>query len=118
MIIYIAGPMTGVVNNNYVAFNEMAARLREMDHVVLNPAELPAPPQEACLAGRELWTSYMRQCLALVTTTQCIVMLAGWRNSEGAQKEYALAGWLDIPVIYSWIELKPQLESVRRRLAR
>lgn len=43
--IYIAGPMTGLPDNNYPAFHEAAARLRKRCWHVENPAENPAPPR-------------------------------------------------------------------------
>lgn len=40
--IYIAGPMSGLPEFNYPAFNRAAAVLRAQGHHVENPAENPA----------------------------------------------------------------------------
>ena len=53
--ICIAGPMTGLPDNNYPAFHD-AARLRKGCWHVENPAENPAPHVEATCS----WTAYMR----------------------------------------------------------
>ena len=42
--VYIAGPMTGLPDFNYPAFNAAAAKLRALGLEVLNPAENPPPP--------------------------------------------------------------------------
>lgn len=41
--IYLSGPMTGVPEYNYPAFNAEAARLRALGYTVENPAENPLP---------------------------------------------------------------------------
>lgn len=37
--VYLAGPMTGIEDFNFPAFNDMAAKLRARGYVVENPAE-------------------------------------------------------------------------------
>jgi len=43
MRIYIAGPMTGLPEFNYPAFNAAAEYLRSLGHHVENPADNPVP---------------------------------------------------------------------------
>lgn len=92
MKIYIAGPMTGHPQFNYPAFHQAASLLRAAGHVVVNPAENPAP---ACGS----WLGYMRMSVAQVASVDCLVMLPGWPLSKGARIEYLLAKLLGLGVI-------------------
>lgn len=80
-IVYIAGPITGVQNYRE-RFAAVATKLRAAGHSVLNPAELPDGLTEQ---------SYMDIGLAMVRASCAIVMLEGWRSSQGATCEYNLA---------------------------
>lgn len=91
MRIYIAGPMTGRPQFNYPAFHQAAALLRAAGHVVINPAENPAP---ACGS----WRGYMRMSVAQVASVDCLVMLPGWQFSKGARIEYLLARLLGLGI--------------------
>ena len=82
--IYIAGPMTGLPEFNYPAFNAAAAALRKQGYTVFNPAENPVPP-----CGT--WQGYMRMALAQLVQCDAIVLLPGWTDSRGALIERKLA---------------------------
>jgi hypothetical protein len=82
--IYLAGPMTGIVDFNYPAFHAEAARLRQLGYHVENPAENPAP---ACGS----WAGYMRLALAQLLACDTAAFLPGWGSSRGAGIEHALA---------------------------
>lgn len=82
--IYIAGPMSGLPEFNYPAFNRAAAMLRAQGHHVENPAENPAP---ACGS----WAGYMRLALPQLCKCDAVYMLPGWRGSKGARVEHGLA---------------------------
>lgn len=97
MRLYIAGPMTGLPESNYPAFNAAAARLRALGHTVHNPAENPAP---AC----GTWLGYMRMSLRQIADTDAIVVLPGWADSKGALIEYGLAYDLGLP-IFNYLQL-------------
>lgn len=91
--IYVAGPMTGLPDFNYPAFNAAAATLRAQGHTVLNPAENPVP---AC----GTWQGYMRLALAQLVQCECIVLLPGWAESKGALIERKLAQVLGMDVLH------------------
>lgn len=93
MKLYIAGPMTGLPEFNYPAFNAVAKRLRELGHEVLNPAENPHPP-----CGT--WAGYMRMALVQLVQCECIVLLPGWAESRGALLERAIAQALGIDIAH------------------
>ena len=82
--IYIAGPMTGLPDFNYPAFNAEAARLRAIGWDVENPAENPAPP-----SGE--WIDYMRLAIPQLMTCDVIVLLPKWEKSRGARVEIRVA---------------------------
>lgn len=90
--VYIAGPMTGLPENNYPAFNELARELRARGLEVENPADNPAP---SCGS----WLAYMRMAVAQVARCDAVVLLPGWEKSRGARVEFALATGLGLEVM-------------------
>jgi hypothetical protein len=81
MRLYIAGPMTGLPNYNFDAFNRTAIQLAADGHEVYNPA--------SSFRGRQdlPYDAYIRHALQLVTMSEGIVLLSGWMNSRGALTE-------------------------------
>ena len=92
MRVYIAGPMTGLPDFNYPAFNAAAASLRAMGYCVENPAENPVPPCGS-------WDGYMAMAIAQLVTCDCVAFLPGWTTSKGARVENRLAHDLFLKVI-------------------
>jgi hypothetical protein len=92
MRIYIAGPMTGLPQFNFPAFNAEAARLRAMGHQVVNPAEINA--------GREGegWAACIRRDVAQLLTCDAIRMLPRYEWSRGARLELYIATALDFEI--------------------
>lgn len=90
--IYLAGPMTGIPDFNYPLFNLVAARLRDMGHFVLNPAELNPPDvtYRAALSVDLAW---------IIAHAELLALLPGWESSRGVAVELPLAKALDIPVL-------------------
>lgn len=89
--IYIAGPMSGLPDLNYPAFNAEAARLRALGYHVENPAENPKP---SCGS----WLAYMRMAITQLVTCDAIALLDGWQDSRGACVERTLADGLGLEV--------------------
>ena len=89
--IYIAGPMTGLPEFNYPAFNAETARIRALGYHVENPAENPAQASGA-------WEDYMKMALRQMLTCDSVVMLKGWGKSKGALIEYNLAKSLGLEI--------------------
>ncbi|MFS0827641.1 DUF4406 domain-containing protein [Pseudomonas phoenicis] len=90
--IYLSGPMTGLPDFNYPAFNNAAFKLRSVYGLhVENPAESPVPPCGS-------WLGYMRMAVAQIAKVDCIVTLPGWEASRGAKVEVDLARGLGLPV--------------------
>ncbi|PKQ59754.1 hypothetical protein B5566_02620 [Mycobacterium sp. MHSD3] len=93
-IIYISGPMSGLPEHNYPAFNAKARELRAQGHEVINPAELPEPAEE------QPWDWYLRRDLAELVKCTHVVLLPGWSKSRGAQLEYGVAVQLGMHITY------------------
>jgi len=90
--VYISGPMTGLPDLNYPAFNHAALQLRSVYGLhVENPAESPVPPCGS-------WLGYIRMAVAQIAKVDCIVTLPGWESSRGAKVEVDLALGLGLPV--------------------
>lgn len=94
MRLYLAGPMTGLPEENRPAFRAAASRLRERGHDVVNPAELDV----GNVSG---WTrrDFLRRDLPELLTCEAVAVLPGWRQSEGATFEVYVARWFRMPIL-------------------
>ena len=92
--IYIAGPMSGLPENNYPAFHDAAERMRNRGWHVENPAENPAPHSDAACE----WTAYMRMGITQLMTCHAIYLLPGWEKSPGASVELFIAKRLGLTI--------------------
>lgn len=115
MKIYVAGPMRGIPEFNFPAFNAAAARLRLEGHSVFNPAEKDnerhgvdiskgnATGDETIAAKQHGFN--LREALGLDLAFICaeadaIALLPGWESSKGAKAEKATAEALGLEVLY------------------
>lgn len=88
MIVYIAGPMTGLKNFNRNSFNIAEEILRGQGHEVRNPA---------CLGpGWAYYENYIEVGLVMLGQCDAIVFLPGSGKSPGALREKQRARELDI----------------------
>jgi hypothetical protein len=92
MRIYLSGPMSGLPDYNYPAFNTEAARLRALGYAVENPAENPLPANAP-------WDLCMRAAIRQMLACDAVAFLPGWQHSRGANVEIELAGHLGMDVI-------------------
>lgn len=93
-LIYLAGPMRGIPNNNVPLFNNVANRLRESGYRVFNPGEnekaIPNPT----------FSNFMRLDIAAILKADAVAFLRGWPQSEGASIEYIVARALGLPRLW------------------
>ncbi len=94
--IVLSGPMTGLKNYNFEAFDNAAVDLARQGFRVFNPADLGRTAlknfhevEVGSLAYKEL----MEECKRHIETCDILVLLNGWENSNGAKAEveYALS---------------------------
>jgi hypothetical protein len=88
---YISGPMTGLPDNNFPAFNLAAAKVRSHGYEVVNPVDInpdSSLPWEECL----------RADIKALCDCDGIVLIRGWQNSKGAQLELHVAHRLGLAV--------------------
>ena len=90
--LYLAGPMTGIEDFNFPAFNDMAAELRARGYVVENPAE------HGVVDGAD-WADYMAYDLTRLGLCGQVAVLPGWENSKGARLEVHIARELGMKVV-------------------
>lgn len=89
--VYLSGPMTGLPEYNYPAFNAVAEKLRAQGYKVCNPAD------HGVVEGA-VWADYLRADLAQLAMCETIHLLPGWWNSTGAQLELHIAQKLGMKV--------------------
>jgi hypothetical protein len=102
---YLAGPMTGLPNFGYDAFEEAMQRLRGLGLSVISPHEKYYHETEE-ERGSRTWQFYMTEATLLLTRADRICLLPGWSNSHGARRELELATALRYPIYYYRPKLK------------
>lgn len=91
LTIYLSGPMSGIPDFNYPAFNAEAAKLRAEGHRVINPAESDLPASAA-------WRDHMREDLRHLLGCTQIHLLPGHSQSKGAMLELSVAHALGMKI--------------------
>lgn len=113
MKLYLAGPMRGIPNFNFPAFDYAAAKLRTQGFEVFSPAErdrvvVGAELENNPTGDEELATAKtgfsLREALGadaefICTHADGIALLPGWERSKGACAERALADALGLTII-------------------
>lgn len=100
-VAYLAGPMSGIAQFNFPAFDEAARRLREKGHVIISPAELDDPDVRtkamdsadgAPSAELPSWGALLARDVSIVADLcNALILLPGWAKSRGAKLEAYVA---------------------------
>ncbi|TFF13687.1 DUF4406 domain-containing protein [Pseudomonas sp. BCA14] len=90
--VYVAGPMTGIADFNYPAFNAVADQLRPLGYEVENPAD------HGVVEGAQ-WGDYMAYDLTRLGLCGMIALLPDWEKSQGARLEVLIAEKLGMKVV-------------------
>lgn len=98
--LYLAGPMSGIEDNNYPLFNSVAGVLRDADWEIVNPAEFE-PNLDPSLSFNNRLAIFLRDDIELLATCNGIVFLPGWADSVGANCELFVAQILGLRT-YVW----------------
>lgn len=125
MKFYIAGPMSGIPQFNFPAFFELGAKVRELGHEVINPAEIDteedqgaalASPDGSLKTVTKTWGDFlMRDVKIVADQVDGIVVLPNWEDSRGARLEVFVALNCDKPVFSlddgALVELDPYMTA-------
>jgi hypothetical protein len=102
--LYIAGPMTGLPEQNFPAFRAAAAQLVEAGYEVTDPSTLGEHDDWA-------WADYLKRDLPELLKCDGVAVLDGWSESKGASIEVRVADELGMQVwsVLSWVVNAPRL---------
>lgn len=93
-VVYVAGPVTGIADDNRPAFEHAREQLLAMDEL-----EVVTIPHDFVPSNYDHERA-MRVCLDyLVREADAVVLLPGWENSRGASLERDVAEQLGIPTM-------------------
>lgn len=108
MKIYLAGPMRGYKDWNFVAFDEAEQKWRAAGHQPFSPAQLFRSMDYSHDSGedRDHVLHAIQVDLACLYAAEAIALLPGWEHSRGATVELALALYLNLPV-YDALTMQP-----------
>ncbi len=99
---YLAGPMRGYPRFNFAAFDEASVVLRGGGWTVYSPAENDRASgfdeNRESLDGFDLRAAFSWD-LDRVREVDAVVVLPGWKRSQGAQCEVAVARMIGTPVL-------------------
>ena len=99
--VYISGPMTGLPDLNFPAFEAA-------EEVILRAGRKPVSPHRAEInvlaemSPTDKWQAYMKVDLLDLLRCDEVCVLDGWEDSKGAQLEVHVARQLGIPVAPLW----------------
>jgi hypothetical protein len=86
-VVYIAGPISGRINNNEGAFRDAAKMILEKGFIPVVPHDLFMH----CDCSNFEWVDYLRVCIAKICLhCDVLVTLPDWELSEGAKLEVDL----------------------------
>lgn len=99
--IYLSGPMTGLPDFNFPAFEEATAQLRALRIVVLSPHEhdLDGGFDPASDGNDFDLRAALEWDIEAVLRSDAVVVLPGWEDSPGCAVEVSVAAAMDIPVV-------------------
>lgn len=97
MKLYLAGPMRGLPESNFPAFDAATARLRFQLHEVFSPAERDRQDGVNC-HNRDI-AYFMGVDLPEVCKADAVAVLPGWKQSQGCTIELAVADALGKPIL-------------------
>lgn len=83
--VYIAGPMSGLEDFNFPAFNQAEQLWKAKGWRVVNPASFDDGDTS------QTWLYYMARDLPELIRCDAIAMLPNWKGSRGAELEHTVA---------------------------
>ena len=110
MKVYISGPMTGYEDLNFPAFKNMEAVINnDFDFInVVNPINISVEVSEKKTDAS--YEDYLREDFRALIDCDAVLLLEGWKDSGGCQKEVAVANYLKIPCFETYAAFAKFLE--------
>lgn len=118
MILYLAGPMTGIPQFNFPTFERLAAALRAAGFTVISPHEADPDDVQAiawaspdgdpsCLPAHDGPVATALRNVAGLGECDGVALIDGWHKSTGTQHEIATAHRFKLPVapVGMWLAL-------------
>jgi len=90
---YLAGPMSGIPEQNYPVFTHACQQLRSMGYEIVSPHET------FVCQDAEQWNACLRRDVGTLSGCDGIILLPGWSKSRGARLELHIALTLDMPIL-------------------
>jgi hypothetical protein len=90
--IYLSGPMSGIAEHNFPAFNAEAARLRDAGLDVINPAEINTDQSKT-------WEECLRADIKALCDCDVLALMPGWERSNGAHLELHIAHRIGLRIV-------------------
>lgn len=100
MILYVAGPMTGLPDFNYPMFNRVTEVLELHGYTVENPATSVNPTPED-------YHGWLRAGLEKLIRAEGVALLPGWEASGGARLEVQVGATLGM-MVKPWKDWLPE----------
>ena len=100
MRIYIAGPMRGIPESNFPAFDEAESRWRAAGHTPFSPAQVDrALKYDPKYDETPTMLRHVIQMdIACIMAADALALLPGWEKSRGSTVELSLAQFLGLPI--------------------
>lgn len=91
--IYVAGPMTGLIDYNFPKFFEISEKLMSFGWNVVNPAQIANNfgGQDAFLNDKNVETQVLAEQARQLKDCNAILLLDGWTKSKGSKIELQIA---------------------------
>lgn len=113
MRVYISGPIAGMPDQNRMAFEAAAGRIRRLGHTPVIPLAIaawqhdgPCPPGYTVGAGHSS-ACWLRADLLVMLQCDAITMLSGWERSRGATLEHSVAMMTGLPIYHDTARYLP-----------
>jgi hypothetical protein len=116
MRVYLGGPMTGLPQSNFPAFDRAASFLRAtLGWDVVSPAELDDPlvrdaaMRNDVMPNGETWGDFLARDVKLLADggIEAMVVLDGWERSKGARLETFVMAALRGKPIFQYPDMLP-----------
>lgn len=102
IVFYVAGPMTGIAEHNYPAFERAANILRRAGYEVASPHEVTPLTTAEHAKLTQPYGFYIKRDIFHMIDRGCgaLVLLPGWPASKGATLELQIAQVLEWPIYF------------------